>query len=71
MSSIEVEKAHSRVSPSGSPHYGFDHTGNNILLSVLRDLPVQLLCFGDETREQREKVGCSSHVVESAAEQKL
>lgn len=41
-------------------------------MSVLRNLPVQLLCFVDKESEgQRENVGCSSHTVKSVAEQKL
>lgn len=41
-------------------------------MSVLRNLPVQLLCFVDkETEDKRENVGCSNHMVKSVSEQKL
>lgn len=72
VSSMEMKEVYCRVSPSISPYYGFVHSGKSIPMSVLRNPPVQLLCFVDkETENQRENVSCSSHMVKSVAEQKL
>lgn len=55
------------VSPSMSPYYGFVHIGNSIQVSVLRNLPVQLLCFGDKETEDRSALFKSHGEVSSRA----